>query len=252
MHDVQNSLGNWKSMGRHDVVATRVLLANFALLAGGVHWNNRLMSQYGVDANGDPSTSFTDYSEDENGNPIGNFRPNTLIDFLNGRFRSLDATILGILRTAESGERIEIGRDRNAFHMYDSEDNARVTLAPKPVQTLNEVLNPTPGSITLSAKTDTVQSNVNGPTLKKFYSTETLGLLQDRLYTITIPPIIYSVSANSGTPISTIRSASAVNVSLEKQILGQWHEVFLTYQLLALNQMERAPFLIMENRNQKA
>lgn len=225
LYDVQNGLGNWKSMGRHDVVATRVLLANFALLAGGVHWNNRLMSQYGVDANGDPSTSFTDYSEDAGGNPDGNFRPNTLIDFLNGRFRSLDATILGILRTAESGARIEIGKDRNALHMYDAADNARVTLAPKPVQTLNEVLNPTPGYVTLSAKTDTVQSNENGYTLKRLTSTETITLLQDRLYTITVPPIIYSVSASSGTSLSTIRSASKVYVSLEKQILGRWYEV---------------------------
>lgn len=130
LYDVQHSVGNWKSMGRYDVVATQVLLANFALLAGGVFWNNKLMSQYGKDSSGNASTDYSGYSEDASGNENGTFHPNILLDWLTG-FVKLAAgnfkansdgsvEITGSLSTATSGKRIVLDPDDSSLKMYDS------------------------------------------------------------------------------------------------------------------------------------
>jgi len=93
--DVNAGGANWKSLGRHDVIATRVLLANFALIAGGVFWNNKLMSQYGVNNSGATVNNYTAYSEDANGNENGTFHPNILIDFFKGYIKALQGFIGG-------------------------------------------------------------------------------------------------------------------------------------------------------------
>jgi hypothetical protein len=93
--DTQSGGGNWKSMGKYDIIATQVLLANFAILAGAVFWNGRLMSQAGTDNSGNPSTAFKNYNEDANGNETGTFHPNILIDFLNGYLKGLKGKIAG-------------------------------------------------------------------------------------------------------------------------------------------------------------
>lgn len=91
--DVQAGGTNWKSLGRYDVIATRVLLANFALIAGAVFWNSRLMSQYGTNNSGLAVNNYTDYSEDANGNETGTFHPNVLIDFLKGYLKAVKGKI---------------------------------------------------------------------------------------------------------------------------------------------------------------
>ena len=93
--DVQVGGANWKSLGRYDVIATRVLLANFAIIAGGVFWNNKLMSQYGVNNSGATVNNYTAYSEDANGNENGTFHPNILIDFFKGYIKALQGFIGG-------------------------------------------------------------------------------------------------------------------------------------------------------------
>ncbi|MDR1338828.1 MAG: hypothetical protein LBK58_02055 [Prevotellaceae bacterium] len=96
--DIKVNGGNWKSMGQYDVIATRILLANFAVIAGAVFWNSRLMSQKGTDSSGNPSDTFTNYREDSSGNETGTFHPNVLIDFQNGRLKAKNAEIEGIIR----------------------------------------------------------------------------------------------------------------------------------------------------------
>jgi len=82
--DTQAGEVNWHTLGKYDVIATKVLLANFALIAGGVFWNNKLMSQYGVNNSGATVNNYTAYSEDASGNENGTFHPNILIDFFSG------------------------------------------------------------------------------------------------------------------------------------------------------------------------
>jgi hypothetical protein len=101
--DIKVGGGNWKSMGQYDVIATKVLLANYAIIAGAVFWNSRLMSQKGTDNSGNPSTAFTGYNEDSSGNETGTFHPNVLIDFLSGRLKAKNAEIEGKI-TATSGK----------------------------------------------------------------------------------------------------------------------------------------------------
>jgi hypothetical protein len=96
--DIKENGGNWKSMGRYDIIATRILLADYAILAGAVFWNNRLMSQKGVDNSGNSSNAFVNYNEDSSGNETGTFHPNVIIDFANGRLKAKNAEIEGVVR----------------------------------------------------------------------------------------------------------------------------------------------------------
>jgi hypothetical protein len=93
--DIKVDGGNWKAMGRYDVIATQVLLANFAIIAGAVFWNNRLMSQQGTDNSGNPTSNFVEYNENSAGTETGNFHPNILINFINGRLKAKNAEIEG-------------------------------------------------------------------------------------------------------------------------------------------------------------
>jgi hypothetical protein len=97
LSDVQGGGTNWKALGRYDVVATRVLLANFALIAGAVFWNNKLMSQYGVNNSGAEVSNYDGYSEDANGNENGTFHPNMRLDFLRGYIKSKGAEFIDVL-----------------------------------------------------------------------------------------------------------------------------------------------------------
>jgi hypothetical protein len=92
--DVQAGGANWKSLGRYDVIATRVLLANFALIAGAVFWDNKLMSQYGTNNSGAETNDYTGYSEDATGNETGAFHPNLLIDFSKGQIRMAQGGVI--------------------------------------------------------------------------------------------------------------------------------------------------------------
>ncbi|MEG1617404.1 MAG: hypothetical protein RR202_10620 [Bacteroidales bacterium] len=105
--DVTGGGGNWKSMGRHEVVAAKVILANYANIAGAVFWDDRLMSQLGVDNTGADSSKPQDYTENDDGEETGNFHPNLLLDWRRGalRFRGgferpwrvIDNTISGVI-----------------------------------------------------------------------------------------------------------------------------------------------------------
>ncbi len=221
LYDVQNSLGNWKSMGRYDLVATQVLLANFALIAGGVFWNNKLMSQFGKDDTGADSTTYTNYSEDGAGNANGTFFPNILIDFLNGKLKSVDAIIEGILRTASSGARIEIGKERNAMQMYNANGDMKVKLSPTDVMTLAQILSGITNNTTLTAATKSIQNSTYGTVIEALNSNETIILAGPQVYNVTIPPISWSVLANAGVVNNNQGSAAGVTWSLVNVLTGQ-------------------------------
>jgi hypothetical protein len=101
--DIKVGGGNWKSMGSYDVIATKVLLTDFAIIAGAVFWKSRLMSQRGIDNSGNSSNNFTGYNEDSSGNETGSFHPHVLIDFLTGRLKAKNAEIEGKI-VATSGK----------------------------------------------------------------------------------------------------------------------------------------------------
>jgi len=98
--DTQAGEVNWHTLGKYDVIATKVLLANFALIAGGVFWNNKLMSQWGVNNSGGAVNNYTAYSEDAAGNENGTFHPNILIDFLKGYIKATDGEFNGKISIA--------------------------------------------------------------------------------------------------------------------------------------------------------
>lgn len=66
----------WVVMNNFKNIATDILLANFALIAGAVFYDNKLMSQAGLDGNGAISNNYGGYPS--------SFTPNVLIDWLKG------------------------------------------------------------------------------------------------------------------------------------------------------------------------
>lgn len=88
--------GIWSLFDSIQYVFTEVLLANYAKIAGGVHYDDKLMSQYGIE-NGVPSSNYENYTGED-----GSWQPNILLDFLNGRVKFNIAEIIGKI-IAESG-----------------------------------------------------------------------------------------------------------------------------------------------------
>ena len=66
----------WESVDLKKLIATEVLLARYALLGKAVFYDEYMMSQQGVDNNGNVSSNYTQYPS--------NFTPNFLINFLTG------------------------------------------------------------------------------------------------------------------------------------------------------------------------
>lgn len=66
----------WERVGLEKLIATEVLLARYALLGKAVFYDEYMISQQGVDNNGNESGNYTQYPS--------NFTPNFLINFLTG------------------------------------------------------------------------------------------------------------------------------------------------------------------------
>lgn len=81
--------GVWSLFDSIQYVFTEILLANYAKIAGGVHYNDKLISQYGVQ-NGVENSNYENY-DGEN----GSWQPNILLDFLTGKVRFRVAEIEG-------------------------------------------------------------------------------------------------------------------------------------------------------------
>lgn len=68
----------WSKFDQIQYVFAEIILSNFANLAGGIHYNNQLMSQMGV-KNGQLNSNYEEYS-----GPTGAWQPNILLDWLTG------------------------------------------------------------------------------------------------------------------------------------------------------------------------
>jgi hypothetical protein len=124
LYDVTNSGGNWKSMGRYDIVATSVLLANFALIAGAVFWDNKLMSQYGLDNSGNESNVYTNYAEDADGNETGSFHPYLILDWIRGKIKGLRAVFENaVIRKSTLTDVVISGSNRTPFFVVQDSFN---------------------------------------------------------------------------------------------------------------------------------
>lgn len=89
--------GVWSLFDSIQYVFTEILLANYAKIAGGVHYDDKLISQYGVE-NGVENSSYENYNGDG-----GSWQPNILLDFLTGKAKFNIAEIAGKIK-AKSGD----------------------------------------------------------------------------------------------------------------------------------------------------
>jgi hypothetical protein len=123
-YDTTHSGSNWKSMGAHEVVATKVLLANFAILAGGVFWSNKLMSQYGLNNSGTESNNFKGYAEDADGNETGTFHPYLLLDWIRGKIKGLKAYFENaVIKKSTLTDVVISGSNRTPFFIVEDSFN---------------------------------------------------------------------------------------------------------------------------------
>ncbi|MCD7935530.1 MAG: hypothetical protein LUG98_01575 [Tannerellaceae bacterium] len=95
--------GTWKEIEPYDAIFTKILMANFALLAGAVFHDNKLMSQYGRSASGSFSDKYEEYVDNGDGKDSGNFNPNLLLNFVTGYLKARNVDITGIVN-ATGGE----------------------------------------------------------------------------------------------------------------------------------------------------
>ncbi len=89
--DVANKGGNWALMDTIKAQFVEILMANFAKLASAVFSGDYMLSQYGIDSNGNISKDYQKFAE-------GTFTPNLLIDFLNGSIRCRKAEVEGVVK----------------------------------------------------------------------------------------------------------------------------------------------------------
>lgn len=78
INPVSDNTDTWTMFDQFQYVFAEIILANFANLAGGIHYDNILMSQMGV-KNGQASSNYQEYS-----GPTGPWQPNILLDWLTG------------------------------------------------------------------------------------------------------------------------------------------------------------------------
>lgn len=84
----------WKSYQIWDLLATRVFLADFALVGQAVFSGNYMISQQGVDSQGNISSDYREFGD-------GDFKPNVVIDFVKGSSILNESQINGSIRQPE-------------------------------------------------------------------------------------------------------------------------------------------------------
>lgn len=93
------SKATWVLMEYVKYAFVEVLMANFAKLASAVFYENVMMSQQGVDENGQASSDYQKYNQfkvnPSGGEAIRAFTPNMLLDFLTGTLKAKKAEIEG-------------------------------------------------------------------------------------------------------------------------------------------------------------
>ena len=153
------SNATWVLMEYVKYAFVEVLMANFAKLASAVFYGDVMMSQQGIDADGNESSSYQNYGkkryDPDTGQSADLFTPNLLFNFLTGAGHlgrkniefgadgtvtlkgvkskndafqideNGDVTIVGKVSTSAAGARIEIDPATKSISMYN-ENNDRV------------------------------------------------------------------------------------------------------------------------------
>lgn len=85
----------WIPFEEYKAVYVELLMARLGLIGKSVFWDNYTFSQKGVDDKGQPSDQYQNFE-------AGTFTPNILIDWVEGKFRALEADIEGTIRSKVS------------------------------------------------------------------------------------------------------------------------------------------------------
>nr|DAV67201.1 MAG TPA: hypothetical protein [Caudoviricetes sp.] len=86
----------WVSYPYNKILATQILLANFALIGSAVFKDEYMYSQQGVDASGKSTVDYRGFGKSD-------FTPNLLLDFLTGSFTCNDVNVRGSIVTPYIG-----------------------------------------------------------------------------------------------------------------------------------------------------
>lgn len=138
---VNGKKATWIPFENYKAIYVEILMANFAKLASAVFSGDYMFSQQGVDAEGNPTSSYEKFGTEE-------FTPNLLFDFLRGLlkgrnievdggvFKNIrspnnsfiikengDIEIVGRIETSFSGKRVVIDPETNSIKMYNQDDN---------------------------------------------------------------------------------------------------------------------------------
>ena len=150
------SNATWVLMEYVKYAFVEVLMANFAKLASAVFYGDVMMSQQGIDADGNESSSYQNYGkkryDPDTGQSADLFTPNLLFNFLTGAGHlgrkniefgedgtvtlkgvksknnafqideNGNVTIVGKVSTSAGGARIEIDPDKKSIVMYNQND----------------------------------------------------------------------------------------------------------------------------------
>lgn len=108
----------WKVYEISDLLAARILLADFAKVGQAIFQGNYMLSQQGTDADGNPSSSYDKFNPSTNA-----FNPNILLDFMTGKAILNDLEANGSISTKKDGRRITIDSKTNSLKMI-SENGA--------------------------------------------------------------------------------------------------------------------------------
>ncbi len=109
---VNGTKATWIPFENYKATYIEILMGNFAKLASAVFYGDYMFSQQGVDANGNPTSSYENFGTDA-------FTPNILINFLTGLFKGNKVELTGQISTASEGKRIVIDPVTNSISMYD-------------------------------------------------------------------------------------------------------------------------------------
>jgi hypothetical protein len=126
--------GIWSQFDHIQYMFTEILLVNYAKLASAIFYDDKLISQHGVENNNE-SSNYGNYSGEN-----GGWQPNILLDFLTGKVRFRLAEIVGKI-TAESGK---IGD-------FEVEDGKLISSFSRRIS-MGETSYTSSGSITLNAE----------------------------------------------------------------------------------------------------
>lgn len=107
----------WKVYEISDLLAARILLADFAKVGQAVFQGNYMLSQQGTDADGNPSSSYDKFNPSTNA-----FNPNILLDFMTGKARLNDLEANGSVSTKRDGRRITIDAKTNTVKMISESE----------------------------------------------------------------------------------------------------------------------------------